>query len=65
MPGTARVAMGGTRLDAEVIDAAGGLRYIGLGAALFTGPQEINRELAGTCFGLSARAPLAGSRHAR
>jgi len=57
--------MSGTRLDAEVIDSAGGLRYIGLGATLFTGPQEINRELAGTCFGLSARAPLAGSRHAR
>ncbi|MFW6232249.1 MAG: NAD(P)-dependent oxidoreductase [Spirochaetota bacterium] len=37
--------MGGTRLDAEVIGAAGELRYIGLGATLFSGPHS-NVDLA-------------------
>ena len=37
--------MGGTRLDAEVIASAGNLRYIGLGATLFSGPH-CNIDLA-------------------
>ena len=37
--------MGGTRLDAEVLAAARQLRYIGLGATLFTGPHG-NIDLA-------------------
>jgi len=32
--------MGGTRLDSTVIRAASGLRYIGLGATLFSGPHS-------------------------
>lgn len=93
--------MGGTRLDAEVIAAAARLRYIGLGATLFTGPhgnidlaaaeargirvtgvrdygdvgvaewvaaesirylkqEKINRELAGTRFGVIGAGAAGG-----
>ncbi len=37
--------MGGTKLDADVLAAATRLRYIGLGATLFSGPQS-NIDLA-------------------
>jgi phosphoglycerate dehydrogenase-like enzyme len=37
--------MGGTKLDKDVLAAAGRLRYIGLGATLFSGPHS-NIDLA-------------------
>lgn len=93
--------MGGTRVDADVFAAAGGLRYIGLGATLFSGAhssidlaaaeargirvtgvrdygdigvaewvaaesiryvkrEEINGELAGTCFGVIGAGAAGG-----